>query len=134
MRIATTQALVSLGQFAAAVAKTLDHDQNNVFPVLGAEGDNFYIQICSGEDFVGRKVLKIIHVEFDPLEANIGSAEPIEVMVTLPDASHLVALLSLLQIALSTKRVMIHHPLDGYGDHLLMWDRSMLAASPCMPS
>ena len=126
--------LVSLGQFAAAVAKTSSLNENNFFPVLGAEGDNFYIQICEGTDFIGRKVHKIIHVDIDASNFRHGSPDGIEITVALPDAAHLIALVSLLQQALNASQIKIHHPLDDYGDHLPYWELALMAASPQMPS
>lgn len=129
-----SEILVPLGHFAADIAKALCPRVANVFPVLGAEGDNFFIQICEGDDFVGRKVHKIIHVGLDVHDYIIGAADGIEVSITLPDASCLIALMSLLQQALNTQHIRIHHPLDDYGDFLPYWDIALTAASPCMPS
>lgn len=126
--------LVSLGHFAAAIAKSAHPQKNTFVPVLGAECDNFYIQICEGTDFIGRKVHKIIHVDIDVNNFQIGSPDGIEITVAVPDAAHLIALLSLLQQALNASQTKIHHPLDNYGDHLPHWELALMAASPQMPS
>lgn len=126
--------LVPLGHFAATVAKTLGARKDKCFPVLGAEGDNFYIQICEGTDFIGRKVHKIIHVGLGAHDFQIGPADGIEIMATLHDAAHLIALVSLLQQALNSPHIRIHHPLDDYGDLLPYWDRALMAAFPYTPS
>ena len=126
--------LVSLGQFAAAVAGAARLHKGEFFPALGAEGDNFYIQICEGTNFIGRKVHKIIHVDIDVNNFRIGSPDGIEITVAVPDAAHLIALLSLLQQALNASQIKIHLPLDDYGDHLPHWELALIAASPQMPS
>lgn len=126
--------LVSLGQFAAAVAGSARLHKGEFFPVLGAEGDNFYVQICEGMNFIGRKVHKIIHIDIDASNFRHGSPDGIEITVALPDAAHLIALVSLLQQALNASQVKFHHPLDDYGDNLPYWELALMAASSQMPS
>ncbi len=126
--------LVALGQFAAAVARNTQRHKGKLFPVLGAEGDNFYIQICEGMNFIGRKVHRIIHVDTDANNFRHGAPEGIEITVTVPDAAHVIALVSLLQQAMNACQIRIHHPLDDYGDHLPYWELALMAASPQMPS
>lgn len=134
MSFANTNPLVSLGQFAAAVAGSARLHKGEFFPVLGAEGDSFYVQICEGMNFIGRKVHKIIHVDIDASNFRHGSPDEIEITVVLPDAAHLIALVSLLQQALNASHVKFHLPLDDYGDHLPCWELALMAASPQMPS
>lgn len=126
--------LVSLGQFAAAVAGSARLHKGEFFPVLGAEGESYYVQICEGTNFIGRKVHKTIHVDFDASNFRHGSPDGIEITVALPDAAHLIALVLFLQQALNASQVKIHHPLDDYGDHLPHWELALMAASPQMPS
>lgn len=134
MSFDNTNPLVSLGQFAAAVAGSARLHKGEFFPVLGAEGDSFYVQICVGMNFIGRKVHKIIHIDIDASNFRHGSPDGIEITVVLPDAAHLIALVSLLQQALNASQFKFHLPLDDYGDHLPYWELALMAASPQMPS
>lgn len=129
MNIDRSEFLVSLGKFAAAVTKDVGPNNSRCYPVLGAEGGDFFIEISSGPDFMHRRICKTIYASFDA-STNLGKADAEEVMVTLPDASYLVALLSLLQKALNTTDTKILHPLDHCGNYLPTWNQAVIAASP----
>ena len=121
--------VVSLGMFASAIAESVGSTTQS-YPVLGAEGNSFFIEIASGSEFKCRKIRKTIHVSFDDAGAPpLDEADADEVSVRLPDGSYLVALMSLLQKALKTEDAKILHPLNDYGDFLPSWSQAVNAAA-----
>lgn len=127
MKIAT---IVSLGHFAAGVAKAVTGGDNPAYPILGSEADNFFIQICRGPDFIGREIVKTIHINIAPSITRIGSPNAVEVCLVIPDASYLIALVALLEKSLGVN-AQIHPPLSDNGDFYPDWDTAIILASTC---
>lgn len=120
--------LISLGSFAGAIAKAIGQSAGNGYPVLGAEGSCFFVEIATGPR-LQRTILKTIHIGFGTSALPTDMSDADDILVDLPDASYLVALLSLLQSALCSE-AMVLHPLDEQGNFHKDWRQAVTAASP----
>lgn len=112
--------------------------RSGAYPVLGAEGTHFFIELAAGP-LESRQILKTIHVEirrkgYDQLAPQnsicvVGN----EIAIILPDESFLIALVGLFQSALKTSASILH-PLDSSGNFLPGWNDAVIAVSPERPS
>jgi len=120
MNIQITDWLSSLGELVVRV--TNNHRGIDVYPVLGAEGNVFFIEISSGV-MESRIIHTTIYINFDftagSESLNKLAVSP-EIIINLPDASYLVAMLSLFRGALGNE-ARILHPLDTHGNYLVGW-------------
>lgn len=93
------------------------------YPVLGAEGSEFFVDICTGQ-MPSRSILNTLHIEFshDDTETSWSASEPLPKALTvcLPDPSFMVALLALLGAALGNG-LEVMHPLDACGNYFDGW-------------
>lgn len=131
-----TLAVAALGNHIARVIAAIDTREGGLYPVLGAEGRDFFIEIAVGS-LESRRILKTIHIKTQnglehPVLPNMLSADD-EVSIIIPNASLLIALVGLLQLALKANALILH-PLDDRGDFLPGWNDAVMAASSGMPS
>lgn len=125
--------LAILGQIASSFAK--DFQSCNAYPVLGAEGAEFFVDVCSGP-MVDRLIHRTIHVSFE--DSQVGGyfntiTENAEETIRLPNASHLIAFLFLLSAALRAEMKVLH-PLDFNGNYLPGWHEAIDIATCCTRS
>lgn len=89
------------------------------YPVLGAEGPEFFVDICTGP-MPSRSILNTLHIEFslEVPETPWKAPEYLTKALTirLPDPSFMVALLALLGGALGNG-LEVMHPLDACGNY-----------------
>ncbi|MDX9987381.1 MULTISPECIES: hypothetical protein [Thiothrix] len=137
--------LTALGQAVSSIAD--EFRPQGAYPVLGAEGSEFFVEIASGP-MPTRTTHWTIYIAFGDTISHDSSIDDggfvftriqyppcfgseiilrlsdTEAFVRLPDGAWLVALLVLLRVALG-KGVEATHPLDGHGDVLLGWDQAL---------
>lgn len=127
MGVDTSGILADLGGYAAAIASSLDHE-DRPYPVLGAEGSEFAIEIAVGPRD-SRRILKTIYVDIRQDQITLPTDDTNrESMFVLPEASWLIAFLRLLEYALGAN-TQILHPLSQYGDFLPGWHQAVTSAS-----
>jgi hypothetical protein len=125
--------LVSLGRIAASVARA-SNQSGRAYPVLGAEGDDFFVEIADGEEFMEREILRTIYVTLEEGVTAVDEPGEGDFSITIPNASYLVALFALLQSALNASKAKVLHPLDSHGNYLPAWNQAVIAASVERPS
>lgn len=101
------------------------------YSVLGAEGPEFFVDICTGPMHT-RSILTTLHIEFSPEapETSWMASEylPKALTIRLPDPSFMVALLALLGGALGNG-LEVMHPLDACGNCFDGWAECVKAFS-----
>lgn len=125
------QPVVALGDFVAGVVSAINSGAAPLYPVLGAEGHDFFIEVAAGP-FESRQILKTARVEIreeldHPVLPEVPNTED-EVVIFLPTAAFLVGLLGLFQQALNAGALILH-PLDDCGDFLPGWNQAVIAAA-----
>lgn len=124
-------AIVVLGNYVARIVSATERGKMSLYPVLGAEGRDFFIDLAAGP-FGSRQILKTVHIEIrDDLEQPefLGSpSSDKEIFISLPNAAFLIGLVGLFQRALATQAMFLH-PLDDRGDFLTGWDEAIMASS-----
>jgi hypothetical protein len=123
--------VAALGNYVLSVIKSINSIEKEMYPVLGAEGSNFFIEVAVGI-FESRRILKTIHVEISRELDNIGFEDALiadaDTSIELPDESFLIALLGLFQSAMDAK-AMVLHPLDNNGNFLPGWNQAVIMVS-----
>lgn len=124
-------ALVALGGYVASVVSALEYKKMALYPVLGAEGRDFFIDVAAGP-FESRQILKTVHVEIradldQPVFVDTAGSND-EIFIGLPNAAFLIGLVGLFQRALAAPALVLH-PLDDRGDFLTGWDQAVSASS-----
>ena len=128
MSFETSTVLADLGGYAANIASAVNHEKG-IYPVFGAEGNEFIIEIAVGPRD-RRRILKTIYVEIrrEQMALPASGDTSNEHMLLLPDESLLIALLGLFEYALGAN-TQILHPLNCAGDFLSGWHQAVIAAS-----
>lgn len=125
----------ALTNYVIDVIKLIDIKEN-IYPVLGVEGNNFFIEIATGilED---RQILKTIYVEISRASNNVKFEEALitdnDISIEVPDESLLIALLGLFENVMSAKTKILH-PLDDNGNFLPGWNQAIVTVSSNMLS
>lgn len=128
MNIQMIGELSSLGELVVRVIN--NHRDSGAYPVLGAEGDQFFVEISSGA-MESRIIHNTLYINFEFIAGSgntDGLAVSPEMNINLPDASYLVALLSLLSAALGNEAKILH-PLDPLGNYLVGWQQTLTTVS-----
>lgn len=129
--------LKELAAFVVELRHRIAQVPQEPYPVLGAEGDAFIIEIASGP-LREREILSnfIIEIKGDRSHSlpNLGEREDIrEFMIVLPDFAHVIALVGLFERALRSRTVILH-PLTSSGDFLPGWDEASELIAAWMPA
>jgi hypothetical protein len=113
------------------IIKSIDRAEKDTYPVLGAEGNKFFIEIATGI-FGDRQILKTIYVEICRDSSGVMLEDALisdnDISIGLPDESLLIALLGLFENAMNAK-TMILHPLDDKGNFLPGWNQAVVTVS-----
>ena len=121
--------VAALGDYVASVMMQISDREARLYPVLGAEGNQFFIEVATGS-VESRRILKTIRLEIqrglDVLEPPLHAGE--ESTVTIPNESFLIALLGLFQTAMNANALILH-PLNNRGDYLPGWNEAIIALS-----
>lgn len=94
------------------------------YPVIGAEGDDWFIEISQGE-LMSRKILATLFVSVgEALEvpSAIGGGQDYRLIV--PQAAHVIGFIGLLEKALGTRSAILH-PLTTSGDYFADWQPAL---------
>jgi len=128
--------VVALGHYVLTVIKSINSIEKEIYPVLGAEGNMFFIEVAVGI-FESRRILKTIHVEISRGIDGIGFEDELivddDTFIELPNESFLIALLGLFQAAMDAKATILH-PLDNNGNYLVGWNQAVITVSSNTPS
>ncbi len=113
--------LFNIAKIVQQMKKELVANNEDVYLVIGSDGDLFSVEICSGE-FDSRKIIKLIHINIKP-----KAEQPYELkdIIQLATASEWNAFIKLLSIAVQASKVEICHPIDGNGEFLTDWDSAV---------
>lgn len=126
-----TPPIVALGDYVIKLMSAIAWEGTRPYPVLGAEGNEFFIDIAAGP-FESRRILKTIRIEIhenleQPVLPDLLSRCD-ELSIFLPDAALLIGLVGLLQQKLNASTQMLH-PLDERGDFLPGWTQTITMIS-----
>lgn len=121
-----------LSQYVAFVRSIMGTENRGTYPVLGAYGPEFFIELASGP-LLSREILMTFLVEFDDIELDFEDSQKAisnktEIYLKLPDSAHLIALLGLLEKAFNSKTTILH-PLDSRGNYFSGWSQAASSAS-----
>lgn len=121
-----------LSQYVIFIRRTLETKNEITYPVLGAHGAEFFVEIASGP-ILSREILLTILVEFDEIHLNFEDslkaiANKSEIFIKLPDYAHLIALLGLIEGAFNGKTSVLH-PLDCSGNYCSGWGSAINSVS-----
>lgn len=94
------------------------------YPVIGAEGDDWFIEISQGE-LMSRKILATLFVNVGEGTAlpQVGSGVT-EYHLAVPQAAHVLGFIGLLEKALGTRSAILH-PLTMSGDYFPDWQPAL---------
>jgi len=121
---------MDMARLVLGLRMLLARNQNaqSPYPVLGAIGGDFFLEISSGT-LRDRRILTTIYVTMGR-EFALASLQPDgwheegirdEIHIGLPDASHVIALAGLMEKSLGAGSFILH-PLTCRGDFLDGWD------------
>ena len=128
--------LADMARFVSALRKLVTEDPTvrNPYPVLGAAGFDFFLEIADGA-FRDRRIITTIHITLgNKYTDNIppisiwADGIPEEIQIGLPDASQVIALAGLLEKSLGAGTAMLH-PLTRFGDFLEGWADAVAAVT-----
>jgi hypothetical protein len=110
----------TLSRFAFGFASDLRGQ--GCYPVMGAEGKYFFVDICAGP-MSDRVTHKIIHLHFEPIEEpdDEFSFQDFESIIQVSKASDVIAFVFLLSTALGAETKILH-PLAENGDFFPAWE------------
>lgn len=113
--------LFNIAKIVQQMKKELVANNEDVYLVIGSDGDLFSVEICSGE-FDSRKIIKMMHINIKP-----NAKQPYELkdIIQLTTASEWNAFIKLLSIAVQASKVEICHPLDRNGNFLTDWNAAL---------
>jgi hypothetical protein len=131
------QTIMTLAQFIKIIIVPLIETYQDAYPVLGAEGDTFFVEVAEGP-MASRELLTTIYLEFGTVHS-LPELDPEskskEVWITITDASMVIATIQLVQAGLGKPAILLH-PLDGNGDFLKGWSEAVTlleVAKPVQP-
>lgn len=121
-----------LSQYVAFIRTVMGTENGNIYPVLGAHGTEFFIELASGT-LLKREILMTILVTFGNIELDFEGSQKAftsktEIYLQLPDSAHLIALLGLLEKAFNGKTTILH-PLDSQGNYYPGWSQAAISVS-----
>lgn len=124
--------LVALGEFVAEFVSTTRRENVPHYPVLGAEGRDFFIEVATGP-FETRQILRTVYVELQddlerPVLPSLAGTDDDSFSIALPNAAFLIGLVGFFQRALDAHAVILH-PLNSNGNFLPKWNQAVIAAS-----
>lgn len=113
--------VVDIAKIVLQIQSDLVTNNEEIYLVLGSDGDLFSVEICSGE-FASRKIIKLIHIEIKPKQEQTYELKDI---IQLSTAAEWNAFIKLLSIAVPASKIEICHPLDGSGNFLTDWNAAV---------
>jgi hypothetical protein len=114
-----------IAKIVQSIKLDLITNNEDIYLVLGSDGDLFSVEICSGE-FASRKIIKLIHIEIKPKQEQTYELKDI---IQLSTAAEWNAFIKLLSIAIQASKIEICLPLDGSGEFLTDWNAAVYMVS-----
>jgi len=120
--------IIDLGIFVNKIAQMTEF--RNPYITLGAEGIDFFAEVCTGQldKRTIHKNIIIYMVSNEGISVELSDTEHKEIIVNLPDAKHLIAFVALL-IAAFKAEIKVLHPLTEMGNYLPDWQDALVAAT-----
>jgi hypothetical protein len=118
-----------LSQYVNFIKESIQPQKEGIYPVLGAHGSEFFIELATGAQITRDILLNVIiefgeiHLDYDACKKAL--AKRADVFMNIPDYAHMIALLGLLEKAFGENTTILH-PLDCTGDNLPGWEQAIL--------
>lgn len=128
MHTAGSTTVETLSQYVTFIKELMQSQESGIYPVLGAHGSEFFIELATGAKSTRDILLNIviefgeIHLDFDTCQKAIANRS--DVFMNIPDSAHLIALLGLLEKAFKDTTKILH-PLNSTGNYLPAWDQAI---------
>ncbi|HEY0842080.1 hypothetical protein [Methylotenera sp.] len=121
-----------LNRYVSFIKKEIKTHSVNIYPILGAHGPEFFIELSSG-DLISRDILLTIAIKFGETNmdyelAKQAIANHSEIYVGVLNYAYLIAFLGLLEKSFKGDTKILH-PLNNTGDFLPGWNQAIAMVS-----